>query len=43
VFLLPGWRESGGVDIEMRWARYFDIPSFESISDLLIFREARAA
>jgi hypothetical protein len=43
VLLLSGWRESSGADIEARWARGFGIPSFESISDVLMFREARAA
>lgn len=40
VYLLPGWEESRGVDIEVRFARYFGIPVFESVSDLLAFREA---
>lgn len=40
VFLLDGWKDSGGVDIEIRFARYFGIPVFESVSDLLSFREA---
>lgn len=43
VYLLPGYEQSGGADIEIRTGKYWGIPSFESISDLLVFREGRAA
>lgn len=43
VYLLPGWEESRGVEIEMLFARYFGIYVCESISDLIVFREGRNA
>lgn len=43
IFVLPGWEHSGGADIEVRFGAYFGIPYFSSISDLLVFREGKAA
>jgi hypothetical protein len=43
IYLLPGYEHSGGADIEVRAGRYWGIPAFESLSDLLVFREGKVA
>ena len=43
ILLLPGHERSDGSHIEEVFGEYFGIPAFESITDLLVHREGKAA
>ena len=42
IFLLPGWQESEGAKVELETAHIYEMPSFESIEEIVDFFQKKS-